>query len=136
MFKIAGKRYQVTLFEDDWWGDEDQDMSVELGKVLAPGIEFSHEYDFGTTTYLTLRIVGERVGVAPASKPVQVLARNELPDFRCRECGQTASVICSWCNYVLLCDKCIESHECGDEGLLPVVNSPRMGMCGYVGDAW
>jgi hypothetical protein len=136
MFKIMGSRYQSTLFEDGWWGDEDRDMNVKLGKVLAPGLEFSHEYDFGTTTYLTLRVVEERTGVAQAGKLVQVLARNELPDFRCEECDQTASAICTWCDYVLLCDKCIESHACGDEGLLPVVNSPRMGMCGYTGDAW
>ena len=45
----------------------------------------------------------------------------------------------------LLCKKCAEKHEHGkgeepvDEGtFLPVVNSPRMGMCGYTGDdrAW
>jgi hypothetical protein len=28
-----------------------------------------------------------------------------------------------------------EEHECGEEALLPVVNSPRMGMCGYTGAA-
>lgn len=32
-----------------------------------------------------------------------------------------------------LCDTCAESYECGEEMLLPVVNSPRVGMCAYDG---
>lgn len=32
-----------------------------------------------------------------------------------------------------LCDKCGRIHECGEDMLLPVVNSPRVGMCGYTG---
>jgi hypothetical protein len=32
-----------------------------------------------------------------------------------------------------LCDECAVGHECGEEMLLPVVNSPRVGVCGYVG---
>jgi hypothetical protein len=32
------------------------------------------------------------------------------------------------------CDKCLTKHECGDEMSLPVVNSPRMGVCGYCGE--
>ena len=32
-----------------------------------------------------------------------------------------------------VCDQCLESHECGEEMVLDVVNSPRMGVCGYVG---
>ena len=32
-----------------------------------------------------------------------------------------------------LCETCAVKHECGEEMLLPVVNSPRVGMCGYTG---
>ena len=32
-----------------------------------------------------------------------------------------------------LCDACAKSHECGEEMLLPLVNSPRAGVCGYTG---
>ncbi len=31
------------------------------------------------------------------------------------------------------CDKCIEAHECGEDYVMPIVNSPRTGVCGYVG---
>jgi hypothetical protein len=135
MFKIMGKRFMSTVF-DNWWGDEDLDMDFEVGEVLTPGLTFSHEYDFGTTTHLTLRVVSEREGAVREDEPVQILARNELPDFRCEVCGEPAIYICVFCDYALLCDACIETHACGEEGLLPVVNSPRMGMCGYTGDAW
>ncbi len=33
-----------------------------------------------------------------------------------------------------LCEACIENYEHGDEMLLPVVNSPRMGVCGCCGE--
>ncbi len=32
-----------------------------------------------------------------------------------------------------LCDSCAEDHKCGEDMLLPVVNSPRTGVCGYTG---
>lgn len=135
MFEIMGQRYQVKLF-DDWWDGGERDMNVELGAVLMPGLKFTHEYDFGSSTYLTLRLVAEREGVVKKGQPVQILARNDPPDYVCQECDQSATVICVYCGYTLLCDECGETHECGDEGFLPVVNSPRMGVCGYTGDAW
>lgn len=134
MFKIMDQRYMSTAL-DDWW-DEDMDMDFELGKVLMPGLEFSHEYDFGTTTHLTLRTVSERKGMVDENEPIQIMARNDPLDFRCEVCGESATCICVFCNYTLLCNECIETHECGEDGLLPVVDSPRMGMCGYTGDAW
>ena len=44
--------------------------------------------------------------------------------------------ICAQCIYEdkgCLCDACARSHECGEEMLLPLVNSPRAGVCGYTG---
>ena len=35
-----------------------------------------------------------------------------------------------------LCDEHAETHDCGGEYFLPVVKSPRVGVCGYTGDAW
>jgi hypothetical protein len=32
-----------------------------------------------------------------------------------------------------LCNACVAQHGCGEEMLRPVVNSPRMGVCGYDG---
>jgi hypothetical protein len=56
--------------------------------------------------------------------------------FPCVVCGQEATQVCTQCIYEnegWLCDACAPEHACGDELCLPVVNSPRVGMCGYAG---
>ena len=133
-FDIAGQSYISSLA--GWWNDEDQDMSARLDQVLSPGLEFDYQYDFGSTTSLKLRVVAERTGALAQGQKLQLMARNDPLEFDCAVCGQPATVICTFCEYTLLCNTCLEEHECGEDGLLPVVNSPRMGVCGYTGDAW
>jgi hypothetical protein len=106
-----------------------------LDEVLRPKIKFLHEYDFGTTTELVLRVVAERESEIK-KKSIRVLARNDSPSITCDSCGKVATHVCSQCIYEgkgWLCDACAGTHECGEEMLLPVVNSPRVGMCGYSG---
>lgn len=66
-----------------------------------------------------------------------MLARNHDPQLPCEKCGKgVATQICSDCQWSgegWLCDKCAGRHKCGEEMLLPVVNSPRAGVCGYTG---
>lgn len=132
-FEIMGKNYMSSV--DLGW-DDDLDMSYKLGQLLAPGLKFAYEYDFGTTTYLDLRVVSKQKGALGKGQQVQIMARNDPPDYRCEVCEKPATLLCVFCDYTLLCDECAETHDCGEEGFLPVVNSPRMGMCGYTGDAW
>ena len=131
MFRIQGRNFMDQVL-DDWWGMDDRDMNVMLGRVLTPGLKFSHEYDFGSTTYLTLKVVSEREGAPSQDEPVQLLARNELPDLRCDLCGKQAVYVDVLKDYTLLCEECDETDGYG-EGQMPVVNSPRMGVCGYIG---
>jgi hypothetical protein len=99
---------------------------------------FKYEYDFGTTTELRLKAVGfwDRETEEDA---IQLLARNDAPQIACHECGkQIATQICTDCQCRdaeagWLCDDCADQHDCGSEGMLPVVNSPRTGVCGYSG---
>jgi hypothetical protein len=110
-------------------------MDVALGEVLSPRMKFYHEYDFGTTTELTLRVVSERKGEFKG-KSIQVLARNDPLTIICGSCRKIATQVCSqciWSGEGWLCDECAPKHECGEDMLLPVVNSPRVGMCGYTG---
>lgn len=121
-------------FEDEM--DDDQRlMGVQLGKRLQPGMKFDYEYDFGTSTELSLRVLEERPGSLP--KPtIRLLARNEPPDIRCTRCKKPATQICVDCECQgdgALCETCAADHECGEEMLLPIVNSPRTGVCGYCG---
>ncbi len=131
-FHIDGVTYVSS--PDESYGD--RSMNVSIAKVLAPGINFSHEYDFGTTTELGLKCLSQRIG--KKLKKIKILARNKMPDFKCK-CGQPAKEICTECLWeneleAMLCKKCAKEHECDEEMFLPVVNSPRTGMCGYTGN--
>jgi hypothetical protein len=42
---------------------------------------------------------------------------------------------CSWSGDGFRCDDHAETHACGDDMLLPVLNLPRIGVCGYTGEA-
>lgn len=89
----------------------------------------------GTTTHLTLKVLSEREE-STKGRSIQILDRNEPPMIICEICGKPATQVCSQCKSVnkgWLCDKCAERHECGDDMLLPVVNSLRVGICGYTG---
>ena len=130
-FTIEGTRYSISPMKEY----DERGMKVALGDVLGSGMKFYHNYDFGTTTELTLRVVSELEG-EPKSKSIQLLARNDPPSIACESCGKIATQLCSeciWSGKGWLCDECASKHECGEEMLLPVVNSPRVGMCGYTG---
>lgn len=111
-------------------------MNVKLNTILRLGLKFGYEYDFGTTTHLTLQVISVRPGEIGKDK-IRVISRNEPYTFECAICGKNATNICSRCIEetpdAFFCDDCLEKHECGEEMALPVVNSPRMGMCGYTG---
>lgn len=130
-FTIGGARYGVV--PDDVFGE--RDMEVPIGDVAKVGTTFRHEYDFGSTTELKLRVQGEREGSIDG-RPQRLLARNEPPAWRCSVCGAPATMIDTESIYdtgePFRCDE--HAAEVEDEWTLsPVVNSPRMGVCGYEG---
>ena len=130
-FTIEGIRYSSGPMEEL----EEEDMDVALGEVFIPGLKFYYEYDFGTTSELMLKVVSEREGEIEG-EPIQLLARNNPPSIPCDSCGKIATQVCTeciWSGEGWLCDECASEHECGEEMFLPVVNSPRVGMCGYTG---
>lgn len=144
-FTIGGVQYEIdTGMVDAMWKDlfgpsqPPQSMNVRLYNILKPGLTFGHEYDFGTTTELAGKVVAE--GERPSqSKGIRILARNQPPSIPCSECGKPAMLVCSQCIYegpkAWLCKKCSRKHKCGEDAFLPVVNSPRVGQCGYTGGA-
>ncbi|GAX91045.1 hypothetical protein EFBL_2705 [Effusibacillus lacus] len=110
-------------------------MNHKIKNVLDAGMEFTHQYDFGSTTELKLKVVSMEAG-AKNQKKIEVMARNLPPHIECSECDDAAVELCCECMWDgtgWLCDKCAKTHECGEEMLLPVVNSPRVGVCGYTG---
>ncbi len=139
-FTIEGKRYVSMVDRNAFFdfGVKENNMNFEIDAVVKPGLRFGYEYDFGTTTTLSLRALSEREG-KPINRLIQIMARNEPPTMTCDVCGKVATQVCTQCIWDgkgWLCDKCANDHECEEEMLLPVVNSPRVGMCGYMGEAY
>ena len=136
VFRIGGYNYYVEADEDGyWWDMRRKNMQVKLEEVLNPGQSCSYEYDFGSTTELLVKVISEDE-VEMKGKPIEILARNSLPMVPCDVCGEPATSFCGQCVYEDkgdLCDACAKGHECGEEMLLPLVNSPRAGVCGYTG---
>ncbi len=117
---------------------EEKDMDVPLSEVLKPGMKFTHEYDFGTTTELKLVVVSRYDGkiAKDDEDPIHVMARNNPPELVCEVCGKPATLVCSeciWGGEGFVCNDHATEHNL--DMLLPVVNSPRIGMCGYTGEA-
>jgi hypothetical protein len=113
----------------------------EIGKrrklsSLSVGDKFTHEYDFGDTTETLITVMGATTRKLQ-KEAVRLLARNVPPKFECAECGAPAEYICTQCMYdsdnPFYCGKCGEEHE-HEDMLMPVTNSPRMGVCGYDGE--
>ena len=117
--------------------DDERGMDVSISDALGSAeTRFSYDYDFGSTTHLKLRVVRRREGTVAPRSSVRLLARNEAPSWPCSVCEEPAAVVCAYCledEAPFFCAQHAPAHGCGEEALLPVVNSPRMGVCGYFG---
>ena len=117
---------------------EDCSLGVTLEKALKVGQKFRYEYDFGSTTELSLKVVSEREGMLlDEGHEVQVLARNIPPEIKCVLCGKPATRVAAGYDYWgvvehAYCDDC--SKKTREDGWLPIVNSPRVGVCAYTGE--
>ncbi|MDR1544508.1 MAG: hypothetical protein LBS50_08930 [Prevotellaceae bacterium] len=115
-------------------------MSRKTDKVFYKGLKLEYEYDFGSSTELLLTVVEEYP--VKADEKIVLLSRNEPLEWLCDTCQkEPATQICTvhdWGNESQFCDKCAEKHakKCKDfeeYAAMPIVNSPRMGVCGYTG---
>ena len=122
----------MSAFSDK---EGDFEMGEKLEDILIPGQKLIYEYDFGSTTELLLTVISEFEGSLKKGK-VEILVRNEAPQIKCNQCEKPATTICADCLYEdqgWLCDGCAPEHGCDEEMFLPLVNSPRTGVCGYEG---
>ncbi len=112
-------------------------MKEPVKAVFDTGTVIRYEYDFGSTTPLSIKCMGVFRGLDKLNGSILLLAQNAPPEYTCQACQSApATCICTeciWDNVGLLCDACAADHECGEEMLLPLVNSPRAGVCGYTG---
>lgn len=137
-FEINGVRYESNPDTAFMWGAPPKSMNCKLGSLLEKGMTMEYEYDFGSSTDLVITAVDYRVKKRSKEK-ITILSRNNPRMHICSACGRKpAVVICTQCMWKgpgrgFLCEDCMEDHECGEEMLLDVCNSPRMGVCGYCG---
>ena len=131
--EAGGKRFESYLARDEMsWGPKPRSMAAKASTALQVGSTFTHEYDFGTTTTLRGRVIGH---VKDGREKVALLARNEPIPWPCDGCGAPAVRVCPHCG-AMACGGCAPPCDCVDsweDETLPVVNSPRMGVCGYSG---
>jgi len=115
-------------------------MSRKVKDVLYKGLTLDYEYDFGSSTLLSLTVM-EKYTVKSDNK-IELLSRNEPLPIMCSICKKApATQICTACMFekeAEFCDKCAPKHakkceEFDDYAGMPVSNSPRMGVCGYTG---
>ena len=127
----------MSAFRLGW---EEIPMRRKLSALMKPGLELEYDYDFGSTTELRIVVLQEYEGIVIPRRPIELLARNQPPEVVCHECGERPAVeICTQCAWEeggWLCAECAPHHGCNEEDFdyfLPVVNSPRAGVCAYVG---
>lgn len=131
------KRY--SMFDiDEMQSDAEEIMDSATKDMLIKGMKLTHEYDFGSTTTLLLTVSEQFPVAVPGG--IILLSRNEPLEIMCEVCkSASATTICTTCyDPNTFCKKCAKKHaktceDFADYSAMPVVNSPRMGICGYDG---
>lgn len=150
-FTIGGVSYESHPSEDRFWGPPARSMACMLKRALSVGMIFSYEYDFGSTTELEIKVQDYRGQGIWEREKITILSRNNPPRILCSQCGER---LAKWVNpegyysgNPFWCEECAEEMEKGEtsgeeaeweedsfaDWMLPVCNSPRMGVCGYTG---
>lgn len=112
-------------------------MSQKVMDIFETKVKIHHIYDYGDTTRVFLK--GIKNYQLNFKENIILLSRNEPLKWICAKCGKQPAVnICIECNWDFYCESCSTQHEneCEafiDYAQMPVVNSPRMGVCGYTG---
>jgi hypothetical protein len=130
----------MSEFAYEAWRDT-IDSSRKVESVFKTRKQVTHLYDMGSTSETTLRVVAERKAAPTTPRPLVLMVRNKIPETECDECEKPSCWMCNEClaeegEWVTLCDDCLEPHgHMTDYAPTLLVNSPRLGMCGYTGPA-
>jgi hypothetical protein len=131
----------LSRFSIGGWSGDEIPMQRQIEQVFRPSLELTHIYDFGTSSETKIKLINMRKGKPLTPHPIFLMARNDRPEIQCVECDESASWFCLECVYDLdkpgtLCNTHAENHPHDSYGEpMPLVNSPRTGLCGYDGPA-
>jgi len=140
-FTINGVHYNSHQLSDDNAGfltflgrTLPRSMSAKMGDVLGEGVKFEYQYDFGTTSYVRLRVIGIRSTLEKTPNGPDLIMQNLRPKFSCGECGQPATIVGagSWGLHPknIFCEACA-GKKVDEELRCPIANSPRSGIDFY-----
>lgn len=144
IFKSIQSRFEQTD-DDDFDDDFDDDpfaipMDDKVASAFHQKQKIKYEYDFGSTTELTLTVTSEYN--VKADDGIVLLSRNEPLEIYCDSCHKNiATCLCTIHGpdeQFIFCNKCAKKHakDCPDfedYAAMPIVNSPRFGVCAYEG---
>ncbi len=131
----------TQLFDDVMGLGNERLTNPQVQTLFEPGMKIPYDYDFGITSRLLIKVLFETTKRPISAHPIELMARNIAPEFSCQYCDESAAHLCLECQIEsettgLLCELHEADHDCygyGDPA--PLVNSPRVGMCAYVGPA-
>lgn len=131
----------LSEFSSGGWGSRKVGMSQTAVKAFETSPQLTHIYDFGTSSETLVTLVEMRQGQPLSKHPISLMARNLIPEAVCQTCKKPATHLCMECQYEdekpgFLCAEHVKKHPHKNYGEpLALVNSPRLGMCGYDGPA-
>lgn len=131
----------MSRFSLGGWGGQEMSQRRRVDSVFADGVELTHIYDFGTESVTQVKAAGNRHAAPLSPRPIVLMARNLPLEAPCVECDQPASHFCQECQLEwespgTLCAQHAKAHPHEDYGEpIEIVNSPRLGLCGYTGPA-
>jgi hypothetical protein len=79
-----------------WQGDE-IGKTRKANALFEAGLVLRHLYDSGASSEMDIKIVDVRKGKATSKYPTALLARNQLPQTVCQECGEPEKWSCREC---------------------------------------
>jgi hypothetical protein len=129
----------MSNFNMGGWGSQAVGITKKCEEVFSNTSKLTYRYDMGSTTELEIELKGSyHLAVAD----IILLSRNEPLPIMCEACkNKPAKYLCIAHDYdeaSLFCETCAGKHEktCedfDDYARMPVVNSPRVGVCAYEG---
>ena len=131
----------MSQFSIGGWSGNEISKKRKIADAFKGEAALTHIYDFGTSSETLIKVSGTREGKPVTSRPIALMARNSMPEASCIECEQAASWFCEECMieeevWGTLCDEHKKTHPHDNYGdPIPLINSPRLGMCGYDGPA-
>lgn len=108
---------------------EKKDTKLSKIKDFNVGMIFTHEYDFGTTTTLQIKVLDK---LNTKNLGLKLLVRNSNPKYKCEGCKKYNSTKTCVMTGEMFCEECVPEEETSEEPIFNIINSPRQVDCYYM----